>query len=292
MAITLDEINAAELGPFVAALGGIVEHAPWVAQQVYARRPFATVSEVFDNMMRVVADAGEADQLALIRAHPELACKAADDGAMTEESRREQGGLGLDRLSHDEFSRFQRLNSAYRRRFGFPFVICVRRHTRSSLLDHFERRLANGLATERALALREIGYIARLRLADALDGPGKPDIYGRLTTHVLDTAAGAPASDVKIVLKEIGGNADVVLKQVVTNADGRTDEPLLSGAPLRIGHYQLEFDVGSYFSAREAAAQPPFLGVVPLRFAIAEPESHYHVPLLASPWSYTTYRGS
>ena len=92
---------------------------------------------------------------------------------------------------------------------------------------------------------------------------------------------------------ECGASALDLLADRVTNADGRTEAPLLGGAPLRIGHYQLEFHIGAYFAARGAAAsEPPFLDVVPVRFAIAEPEGHYHVPLLVSPWSYSTYRGS
>jgi 2-oxo-4-hydroxy-4-carboxy-5-ureidoimidazoline decarboxylase len=293
VAATLDKLNSADRASFVGALGGIFEHAPWVAERAFDHRPFATVSDLHDSMAAKVARAGAAEHLALIGGHPELGGKVARAGAMTMESRREQGSLGLDRLSDAEFARFEHLNAAYRQRFGFPFIICVRRHTRDSILDSFERRLANTPEQERAAALAEIGYIARLRLVDAVDGPGKPKTDGRLSTHVLDTVAGKPAAGVKVVLKEIGASAEGLLKEAVTNADGRTDKPLLAGAPLRIGRYQLEFDIGAYFAAHGiGAADPPFLGVVPIRFAIAEPEGHYHVPLLASPWSYSTYRGS
>jgi 2-oxo-4-hydroxy-4-carboxy-5-ureidoimidazoline decarboxylase len=240
-----------------------------------------------------VNDAGAAAQLALIRGHPELARQVARAGDMTEESRREQGGAGLDRLSEGEFARFERLNADYRRRFGFPFIICVRRHTRDSILDTFERRLANTEVAERQTALREIAYISRLRLADAVAGPGKPETNGRLSTHVLDTASGRPAAGVGVALKEISRSGEVLLEATATNADGRTDEPLLAGAPLRIGRYQLEFQVGAYFADRGTITDdPPFLDVVAIRFSIAEPEGHYHVPLLLSPWSYSTYRGS
>jgi 2-oxo-4-hydroxy-4-carboxy-5-ureidoimidazoline decarboxylase len=291
---SLDALNAADRDAFVGALGHIFEHAPWVAERTFASRPFATVSALHDGMAVEVARASEAEQLALIRGHPELGGKVARAGAMTAESRREQGSLGLDWLSDAEFERFERLNAAYRARFGFPFIICVRRHTRDSILDSFERRLGNTPEQERAAALAEIGHIARLRLVEAVDGPGKPKTDGRLSTHVLDTMAGKPAVGVHVVLREIGASAQGLLAEATTNADGRTDAPLLSGAPLRIGTYQLEFHVGAYFAAQGAAtaASPPFLGVVPIRFAVAEPEGHYHVPLLASPWSYSTYRGS
>jgi 2-oxo-4-hydroxy-4-carboxy-5-ureidoimidazoline decarboxylase len=105
-----------------------------------------------------------ATQLAFVRGHPELGGKLARAGAMTAASRSEQGGVGLDRLDDEEFARFARLNAAYRERFGFPFIICVRRHTRASILAEFERRLGNDPAAELATALAEIGHITRLRL--------------------------------------------------------------------------------------------------------------------------------
>ena len=118
---------------------------------------------------------------------------------------------------------------------------------------------------------------------------------GRLTTHVLDTAHGRPAAGVSVRLArvdpETGGRAE--LAAVVTNGDGRTDAPLLEGDALRPGNYELTFGIGAYFAATGAAeGAPPFLGDVPVRFGIADADAHYHVPLLASPWSYSTYRGS
>ncbi len=289
----LAALNAADRDGFVAALGGVFENAPWVAQQAHVTRPFATVADLHRALMAAVAAAGEAEQLAFMRGHPELGGRTARAGAMTAESRQEQGGLGLDRLSEADFQRFERLNAAYRARFGIPFIICVRRHTRASLLGEFERRLANSFEAERAAALEEIGHITRLRLVEAVDGPGKPKTDGRLSTHVLDTVSGRPAAGVKIVLEELGASAEGLLKETITNADGRTDAPLFGGGPLRIGSYEIAFHIGAYFAAQAVTtSRPPFLDVVPIRFAIAEPEAHYHVPLLASPWAYSTYRGS
>jgi 5-hydroxyisourate hydrolase len=108
---------------------------------------------------------------------------------------------------------------------------------------------------------------------------------GRLTTHVLDTAHGRPASGIPIVLARLDAGRREVLRTVTTNADGRTDEPLLDGAELRAGEYELTFRVGEYFAAG-------FLDRVPVRFRVNDPNAHYHVPLLVSPWSYSTYRGS
>ena len=117
---------------------------------------------------------------------------------------------------------------------------------------------------------------------------------GRLTTHILDTAAGRPAAGVRIDLsmQDAGGTWQLV-KSAVTNADGRTDAPLLDGDAFAPGRYELLFHVGTYFERGGLAlAQPQFLDQVPLRFGIASAAQHYHVPLLVSPWSYSTYRGS
>ncbi|MEM9767676.1 MAG: hydroxyisourate hydrolase [Cyanobacteria bacterium P01_D01_bin.71] len=118
---------------------------------------------------------------------------------------------------------------------------------------------------------------------------------GKLTTHVLDTVNGCPAAGMKITLWVIAPDtqAKTRLKEVLTNADGRTDAPMLAAADFQVGCYELMFAVGDYFRQRGAALpEPAFLDWVPLRFGIADVEAHYHVPLLTSPWSYSTYRGS
>ena len=291
--LSLDALNQMPRDGFVAALGDVFEHAGWVAAAAEAARPFATVSDLHAAMMQAVRAAPRETRLGFVRGHPELGSKVARAGDLTDASRAEQGSLGLDRLSDDEFARFERLNGAYRERFGFPFVICVRRHTRDSILAQFERRLGHDGETELAAALDEIGLITRLRLVAAVDGPGKPKTDGRLSTHVLDTMRGRPAAGVAVALYEVGASARGLLASAVTNADGRTDQPLIGGQPLRIGRYELVFQAGAYFAAQGgAAADPPFLDDVPIRFAVAEPEGHYHVPLLVTPWSYGTYRGS
>jgi 2-oxo-4-hydroxy-4-carboxy-5-ureidoimidazoline decarboxylase len=110
---------------------------------------------------------------------------------------------------------------------------------------------------------------------------------------VLDTHAGQPAVGMAVALFELAGDRAQRIAMAVTNADGRTDQPLIAGRPLPIGRYELQFGVGDHFRNRGiAGGEPPFLDIVPLRFSIAEPEGHYHVPLLCTPWSYSTYRGS
>ena len=291
--VALAALNAMEKAPFVAAIGDVFEHADWVAEAAFRSRPFATVAALHAAMVEAVQAAPAETQLDFIRNHPELGGKVAKAGDLTEASKAEQGSLGLDRLSGEEYTHFEALNSAYKEKFGFPFVICVRRHTRDSVLAQFERRLANAADEERNTALNEIGFITSLRLVAQVEGPGAPKTDGRLSTHVLDNVTGKPARGVEIKLLEIGKSASGLLVETVTNSDGRTDSPLLSGAPLRIGTYELRFYVGGYFKAKAiAAADPPFLSEVPIKFSIAEPEGHYHVPLLITPWSYSTYRGS
>ena len=109
---------------------------------------------------------------------------------------------------------------------------------------------------------------------------------GRLTTHVLDTAQGRPGAGIAIELYRLEGEQATFVAKAITNRDGRTDAPLLEGDKFRTGTYQLVFHIGAYFNSQG------FLDVVPIRFAIADAGAHYHVPLLCSPWSYTTYRGS
>ncbi|MDE0333795.1 MAG: 2-oxo-4-hydroxy-4-carboxy-5-ureidoimidazoline decarboxylase [Defluviicoccus sp.] len=164
----LAELNEFSREEFTAALGPVFEHSPWIAGEAWAARPFASVEDVFEAMTAAIAAAGDDMKLDLIRAHPDLAGKAARAGALTEHSTREQQGAGLDRLSDEEFERFHRLNAAYRDRFGFPFIVAVRLHTKDSILEAFERRLANDEAAEMEEALRNIGLIGRFRLFDLL----------------------------------------------------------------------------------------------------------------------------
>ena len=290
---TLDELNRMDPAAFEAAVGDVFELAPWVAKAAQARAPFATVTDLHAAMMGAVCAAPREQQLTFLRNHPDLAGKAARLGDVTDDSRREQASAGLDALSDEEFDRFHRLNAAYKVKFGFPFMICVRRHTRDSILEQFERRLARDPAAELAQALQEVLYITRLRLPAKVTGEGMPAVNGRLSTHVLDTHAGRPAVGLAVELFEQAGGRFHRIAAAVTNGDGRTDQPLIGGRPLPIGRYELRFAVGEHFRRRGVeAGDPPFLDIVPLRFSVAEPEGHYHVPLLCSPWSYSTYRGS
>lgn len=292
--IALDALNAADEAAFADALAGIYEHGRWVAEAVAGKRPFASLAALQGAMAAAVAAAPAERKLALIAGHPDLAGKAALAGDLTEASRNEQASAGLDRLSETEFAEFHRLNEAYRTKFGLPFIICVKRHGKDSILAAFAARLRNEAPAETATALAEIDRIAALRLADCVDAPDRLPVHGRLSTHVLDTHLGAPAKGVAVALYELSKDGGPrLVAEAVTNADGRTDAPLIASRPLPLARYELRFTVGAYFAGRNVPlAEPPFLDEVPVRFAVAEPEGHYHVPLLVTPWSYSTYRGS
>jgi 2-oxo-4-hydroxy-4-carboxy-5-ureidoimidazoline decarboxylase len=292
--VTLEELNRSDVDSFVARLANIYEHAPWAAERASGSRPFASVAALHAAMREAVRDAAEPERSALIKGHPDLAGKAARAGALTAESTSEQQGAGLDRLSDAEFDLFQRLNAAYRDKFDIPFIICVRRHTKDSILASFERRLAQDAAAERATALAEIDRIAALRLEGFVAGDGSLLLDGRLSTHVLDTHSGRPAVGVAVELRELSrlGPPRTVVR-AVTSADGRTDSPLIAGRPVPIGSYELVFAVAEYFALQGVPlADPPFLDLVPVRFGVSEAEGRYHVPLVMTPWSFSTYRGS
>ncbi len=288
------DLSACGDDAFVAHLDGVFEHAPWVARSVLAGRPFASVDALHAALMATLHALPEAELLALLCGHPELAGAQARSGAMTADSVAEQGGLALASVDAAAAAHWDALNAAYRARFGFPFILCIRRHSRASALRTFERRLAHDRATELQAALAEIGRISRLRVAARLLDHGLTNITGRLSTHVLDLSRGRPAPGMRIELLEIGADGPRRLVDALTDANGATGAALLDGAPLRIGRYELRFHVGDYFrrSAAGDLGDEPFLDVVPVAFGIDEPEGDYHLPLAVTPWAYSTYRGS
>jgi 2-oxo-4-hydroxy-4-carboxy-5-ureidoimidazoline decarboxylase len=290
----LEELNACTQGDFVAALANIFEYSPWVAEGAFAARPFAGVNALFAAMKTAVERAPDELRLSLIKSHPDLADKTRRAAGLTAESTAEQNSVGLDRLSDAEYEAFERVNNAYRSKFGFPYIVCVRRHTRDSILADFERRLPNDAATETKTSIEEICRIAALRLDQLVIASDRLPVHGRLSTHVLDNVSGKPAAGIEVELVERSWlGASRVVTRAITNADGRTDQPLIGGRPVPIGRYELNFGVGKYFKERKVPlSDPPFLDDIGLRFAVSEPEGHLHVPLLVTPWSYATYRGS
>ena len=169
--ITLDQLNTAPPAQAALMLDGIYEHSPWIAQAALAQRPFRSLAHLKHGMARVVADAGRDAQLALLRAHPELAGKAMVAKTLTAESTHEQGKAGLSDCTPDEFAKIQKLNADYNAKFGFPFILAVRGPrgtglTRQEIIETFERRLDNPSDFEMAECLRNVHRIAELRLND------------------------------------------------------------------------------------------------------------------------------
>jgi 2-oxo-4-hydroxy-4-carboxy-5-ureidoimidazoline decarboxylase len=165
--VALADLNAGGRAAFVAALGPLFEHSPWVAEETFDRGPFRDAVHVHAELCATLRAAGRSRQLAVIRAHPDLAGRMA---GLTASSTREQSGAGLDRLSDDDAAEFRRLNDAYRARFDFPFVICARLNAKDAILAAMRARLAGDPDRERETALGEIEKIAWLRLQDVLKG--------------------------------------------------------------------------------------------------------------------------
>ncbi len=167
--LSIEEVNRMDHGEFVSRFGAVFERSPWVAEGAWERRPFVGLDGLHGSFVRTIREAPEDRRVALIRAHPDLAGKAALAGELTEESANEQASAGLDRLSPEEYERFHRLNAAYREKFGLPYVVCVRDNTKETIFAGAERRLSNTREEEIEAALAEISRIGRLRLEDLVE---------------------------------------------------------------------------------------------------------------------------
>ncbi|MGH6874889.1 MAG: 2-oxo-4-hydroxy-4-carboxy-5-ureidoimidazoline decarboxylase [Aestuariivirgaceae bacterium] len=163
---SLTEINAMPPERFVRCFGDVAEHAAWVAEAAAKARPFASRSAMVEAFAEAVRDAEPELQLALLRAHPDLAGKAARAGAITADSRREQSRAGLDSLDPEEFARLTALNERYRKSFGFPFILAVKGATKQQILAAFESRIGNSPEAERATALSQVLRIIGFRLEE------------------------------------------------------------------------------------------------------------------------------
>ncbi len=166
MSYSIAQVNQMSQEEFVAALGAVFEDTWAIAWASWNHRPFADVTQLHQNMVDVVKAMSQEQQLALIQAHPDLGSKAK----MAASSMQEQAGVGLDRLTPEQYDRFSLLNQAYKDKFGFPFIIAVKNQTITSILEAFERRLENTVDVETAQALTEISQIAKFRLHDLVSG--------------------------------------------------------------------------------------------------------------------------
>ncbi len=277
--LTPRDLSRLDRAGFLARLGHVFEHSPWVADRAFGAGPFETVAALHAAMSAVVERATPEERLALLRAHPELGAATR----LTDASAAEQGGMALDRLGDTDAARMAEMNAAYRARFGFPFIIAVRgQRDRAAIERALRERLAHAPAREMAEALAQVSRIARFRLENIFPSPS-----GGLSVHVLDTTRGLPAAGMALELFRITATERISLRRVVTDANGRVDAPLLDGDALTQGIYEIVFAVGGW-----RGAQPGFYDQIPIRFVVDDPARHYHVPLLLSPYGYTTYRGS
>jgi 2-oxo-4-hydroxy-4-carboxy-5-ureidoimidazoline decarboxylase len=168
--LKISELNRLDRPQFVAALAGIYERSPWVPERAWSQRPFADIDDLHAALAAVVAGASKDEQLALVRAHPELAGKAMADGSLTADSTAEQSGAGLTHCSSAELARLRELNARYNTKFGFPFILAVKGYDRAGVIAEFAWRVDNETAEEFAESLRQIDKIARLRLAALIEG--------------------------------------------------------------------------------------------------------------------------
>ena len=309
--VTVLNLLEGDKDTILSVLGGIYEHSPWVAEAFYeskiancgADNAAATsgssdgngiehVRHLFDSMSAIVDYASQDQKMELLRAHPDLAAKVEKLKTLTKESQEEQSRAGLDTLTEEERTKFLSLNEEYRTKFGFPFILAVRNASKHTVLAAIEGRINNSAEVEFAAALAQVHKIAWMRLLTAID---TPDPSGFLTCHVLDTANGCPAADMRVELHRLSPPESAgLVAEFVTNDDGRLPGgPALKGGDFQVGVYEWTFYVGDYFARKGThISGTPFLDEVPIRFGIDDPTEHYHVPLLVSPWSFSTYRGS
>lgn len=267
--MTLEQLNVAPIGEVLHLLDGLYEHSPWIAEQALAQRPFQSLAQLKHAMARIVSAAGIEAQLALIRAHPELAGKAMVSESLTAESTNEQSKAGLTQCSTEEFARLQELNTNYNAKFGFPFILAVRGArgsglSRQEIIDTFERRLRSHPDFERAECLRNIHRIAEIRLNDKFgmtptlgnevwdwheslaqfSDPGYKE-QGQLTVTYLTDAHRACAAHLKAQMLDVG--FDEVQIDAVGNVVGRYLSSNAAAQTLMTGsHYDTVRNGGKY----------------------------------------------
>jgi 2-oxo-4-hydroxy-4-carboxy-5-ureidoimidazoline decarboxylase len=282
--LTLDDVNKMSLDAFVAAFGDVIEFTPAAAKNAYTKRPFATVTALHEALFDGLRLLPPAEQHACFKRLSDIGENAVP---FTAASTSEQAKAGISSLGATDLARLHELNKAYRAKFDMSYTICVRRNTVQQIFDEAERRLHNDKNAELAKAIYEEHLITRIRIGEQVSGPGAPKIYGDVTAHVLNAMAGKPANGVTVSLYEIFGDQSHKVSEAVTNVDGRAD--VLKGQPVPIGRYELRFAFGDYFRKNTTPPVEPFFDVVPMRLFISKPEDSYHVPMIATPFNYSTH---
>jgi 2-oxo-4-hydroxy-4-carboxy-5-ureidoimidazoline decarboxylase len=288
--LALDGVNRMDEDAFVKTFGDVYELSPRFARAAFTKLPFATVTALHQAFVAAFAAAPREQQIKFLHDIFDLGDKQAKPAAVTDASRREMGASGINTLGAADQALLDALNKAYRAKFDIAFWICSRRNTVPTIFAEYMRRLNNNsLETELALAVRELSFITRLRIAETVTGPGMPQVYGDVTAHVLDATIGKPAGGVAVEIHEVWGEKSRKVGSATTSVDGRAT--VMEGLPVPIGRYELRFAIGDYFRKRGAipAAEAPFLDVVPMRTYVGKAEDSYHFPLIASPFGYTVH---
>lgn len=288
---TVADISSLDATGFVRALGHVYEESPWVAQAAHSTAPFKSLTSLAAAMKSAVDSAGEEQQLALLRAHPDLAGKAAVAGEMTEDSKLEQKSAGLDTLTAEEHATFTRANAAYKEKYAFPFILAVRHATKATILGALTgpRLTANTRAMEMATAISQVHKIAWMRLLSAV----QPVPTGYVKCQVIDTTTNCPAMGMRVtLLRHEAGGGKKQIGEWITNAEGCLGaDSIIQGEAVRVGRYQWRFNAEDYFASTGAfTAGQPFLNVIAVNFGIDNPEEYYNIPLFVSPWSFSTHR--
>ncbi len=297
---TVTELLSKSRDEVVDFLGGIYEHSSWVAEEFYdtyiegkdTSDSISNVRDLFQCMSSIVDKSSREKKLELLCSHPDLCAKIDALKKLTKSSQEEQSKAGLGSLTDEERNRFASMNTEYREKFGFPFILAARHVTKFTVLSAIEGRLSMPIEAEFAGALFQVSKIAWMRLLAAFTVTGQK---GFLTCHVLDTCHGCPAANMRVQLYRITPEESAgLMKEFITNDDGRLPGgPALKDDEFQVGTYEWIFFAGDYFARKNTkTAGMPFLDEIPIRFGMDDPEEHYHVPLLVSPWSYSTYRGS
>lgn len=287
--ITVDDLNALSAAEFEAALAPIFENSPWVARSVSSARPFASLTALHKAMVAVLESRSADELVAFLREHPRLSKGALKRGGMTAESVHEQSSARLDALDEEAGRKLDAMNEAYEARFGYPFILAIRHASPAALMAAFERRLLAGPEAERRESLAEVAAIGWMRLLDRI----RPAPTGAISTHVLDAVRAAPAAGLEVELWRRDPAGATRLLGFTTDPHGRSDRHLLGGGGLQAGSYELHYDTAAYFAGHgHGTTSRSFLGKVQVAFGVWNPEEHFHVPVLLSPGSYTTYRGT
>lgn len=293
---TIAQLLSLPRNEIIGVIGPAYEKSPWVAESFCEEHlgtvSIETVRQLSSALAAIVDSSSREKKLELLQSHPDLCEKVEQLAGLTDESREEQSSAGLNTLTTEERERFLHLNKKYREKCGFPFILAVRNASKYTVLSAVEGRVHSDVETEFATAISQVHKISWMRLLATID-VAKPK--GFLTCHVLDTANGCPAANMRIRLECLSPPESAGLTgEFITNVDGRlSDGPALKGSDFVVGTYEWTFFVGDYFSGKGSnTAGTPFLDDVPIRFGIDDPDEHYHVPLLVSPWSFSTYRGS